>query len=101
MKELKFKHHKSGIKSLIINMPEKYMDYYTCINFARDANGRPIIDEHVFEFLLESKDLNGFKEPYLYAKATIDFDSRKYHKLEEQEKSQIVVYFIPREMLLY
>lgn len=39
MKELKFKHHKSGIKSLIVNMSEKYMDYYTCINFARDTNG--------------------------------------------------------------
>ena len=97
MKELKFKYHDSGIISLIVNMPEKYMDYYTCINFARDTNGRPIIDEHVFEFFLESKDLNGFKE--LYAKATIDFDSRKYHKLEEFEKDQIVVYFIPKEML--
>ena len=97
MKELKFKHHKSGIISLIVNMPEKYMDYYTCINFARDANGRPIIDEHVFEFFLESKDLNGFKE--LYAKATIDFDSRKYHQLEEFEKDQLVVYFIPKAML--
>lgn len=84
MKELKFKHRKSGIISLIINMPEKYMDYYTCINFARDTNGIPIIDEHVFEFFLESKDLNGFKE--LYAKADIDFDYRKYHKLEDFEK---------------
>ena len=97
MKELEFKYHDSGIISLIVNMPEKYMDYQTCINFARDTNGRPIIDEHVFEFFLESKDLNGFKE--LYAKATIDFDSRKYHKLEEFEKDQIVVYFIPKEML--
>lgn len=34
------------------------------------------------------------------ATAEIPFDVNKYHRFEEQNKDQIVVYFIPKEMLL-
>lgn len=98
MNSLKFKHLKSGIIQLIVNTPERWMGHQTHISFKRDVNGRPIPDQ---QFTIELYDPT--KDFHLVDTLDIDFDfdHRKYHRLEEADKDQIVIYFIPREMLLY
>lgn len=32
--------------------------------------------------------------------AEFDFDSKQYHRLEEQNKDQVIIYLIPKSMLL-
>ena len=97
MKELKFKHHKSGIISLIVNTPERWMEYQTLITFKRDVNDRPIPEQ---QFTIELYDPT--KDFHLVDTLSVefDFDYLKYHRFEEANKDQIVIYFIPREMLL-
>lgn len=98
MNNLKFKHLKSGIIQLVVNTPERWMGHQTHISFKRDVNGRPIPEQ---QFTIELYDPT--KEFHLVDTLTIDFDFdyKKYHRFEEVEKDQIVIYFIPREMLLY
>lgn len=98
MNNLKFKHLKSGIIQLIVNTPERWMGHQTHISFKQDVNGRPIPEQ---QFTIELYDPT--KEFHLVDTLTIDFDFdyKKYHRFEEVEKDQIVIYFIPREMLLY
>ena len=89
--------HDSGIISLIINTPERWMGHQTHISFKRDVNGRPIPEQ---QFTIELYD--PIKDFHLVDTLNVDFDfdHKKYHRLEEAEKDQIVVYFIPIEMLL-
>lgn len=99
MNNLKFKHLKSGILRLIVNTPERWMEYQTLVTFKRDNEDKPTPRQQ-FTIELLNMDLEG--EWYVTETMSIDFDfdHRKYHKLEEQEKDQIVVYFVPKEMLL-
>lgn len=97
MKELELIKHGSGIISLIVNTPERWMEYQTLITFKRDINDRPIPEQQLtIELYSPTRDF------HLVDTLTVDFDfdHKKYHRLEEAEKDQIVVYFIPREMLL-
>ena len=89
--------HDSGIISLIINTPERWMEYQTSITFKRDVVGRPIPEQ---QFTIELYDPT--KDFHLVDTLNLDFDFnyKKYHRFEEVEKDQIVIYFIPREMLL-
>lgn len=98
MNNFKFKHLKSGIIQLIVNAPERWMEYQTSITFKRDINGRPIPEQ---QFTIELYDPT--EDFHLVDTLTMDFDfdHKKYHRLEEANKDQVVVYFIPREMLLY
>lgn len=98
MNTLKFKHLQSGIIQLIVNTPERWMEYQTLITFKRDTNDRPIPEQ---QFAIELYDPT--EDFHLVDTLTVDFDFdyKKYHRLEEAEKDQIVIYFIPREMLLY
>ena len=98
MKHLKFKHLKSGIIQLVVNTPERWMGHQTHISFKRGVNGRPIPEQ---QFTIELYDPT--KDFHLVDTLNLDFDFnyKKYHRLEEAEKDQIVIYFIPREMLLY
>ena len=98
MNNLKFKHLKSGIIQLIVNTPERWMGHQTHISFKRDVNGRPIPEQC---FTIELYDPT--KDFHLVDTLNLDFDFnyKKYHRFEEVEKDQIVIYFIPREMLLY
>ena len=91
--------HDSGIISLIINTPKRWMDYWVCIDFKRDENDKPINGEYVAAVYLRDPDKE-FSTRELFVEVGIDFDYRKYHQLEEQEKDQLVIYFIPMEMLL-
>ena len=98
MNTLKFKHLKSGIIQLIVNTPERWMEYQTLITFKRDVNDRPTPKQQLtIELYSPTKDF------HLVDTLTVDFDFnyKKYHRFEEVEKDQIVIYFIPREMLLY
>ena len=98
MNNLKFKHLKSGIVQLVVNTPERWMGHQTHISFKRDVNGRPIPEQ---QFTIEL--YSPTKDYHLVDTLNIDFDFdyKKYHRLEEAEKDQIVIYFIPTEMLLY
>ena len=98
MNNLKFKHLKSGIIQLVVNTPERWMGHQTHISFKRDINGRPIPEQ---QFTIELYDPT--KDFHLVDTLTadFDFDYKKYHRFEEVEKDQIIIYFIPREMLLY
>ena len=73
------------------------MGHQTHISFKRDINGRPIPEQ---QFTIELYDPT--KDFHLVDTLNIDFDfdHKKYHRLEEANKDQIVVYFIPIEMLL-
>lgn len=97
MNNLKFKHLKSGIIQLIVNTPERWMGHQTHISFKQDINGRPIPEQ---QFTIELYDPT--KDFHLVDTLNLDFDFnyKKYHRFEEVEKDQIVIYFIPREMLL-
>ena len=94
---MKFKHLKSGIIQLIVNTPERWMGHQTHISFKQDINGRPIPEQ---QFTIELYDPT--KDFHLVDTLNLDFDFnyKKYHRFEEVEKDQIVIYFIPREMLL-
>lgn len=96
---MKFKHLKSGIVQLIINTPERWMEYQTFVTFKKDINGQPIPEQ---QFTIEISNSNYDGEFGISETLNIDFDFdyKKYHKLEEQEKDQIVVYFVPKDMLL-
>lgn len=97
MKELELIKHGSGIISLIVNTPERWMEYQTLITFKRDINDRPIPEQ---QFTIELyRPTRDFHLVYTLT-VDFDFDHKKYHRLEEAEKDQIVVYFIPKEMLL-
>lgn len=97
MKELKFKHHDSGIISLIVNTPERWMEYQTLITFKRDINDRPIPEQQfTIELYSPTRDFHLVDT----LNVDFDFDYKKYLRLEEAEKDQIVVYFIPKAMLL-
>lgn len=96
MKQLKFKHHDSGIKSVICNTDEKWIDYRVEISwYKKDVTSKQDISKNMLCFY-ESIDYEKEK----LAEAFIDFDYTKYHRFDEQRKDQIVVYFVPREMLL-
>lgn len=94
---MKFKHLKSGIIQLIVNTQERWMEYQTLITFKKDVNDRPTPEQ---QFTIELYDST--KDFHLVDTLNVnfDFDYKKYHRLEEAEKYQIVVYFIPKEMLL-
>lgn len=98
MNTLKFKHLKSGIIQLIVNTPERWMEYQTLITFKRDVNGGLTPEQ---QFTIELYDPT--KDFHLVDTLNLDFDFnyKKYHRLEEAEKDQIVIYFIPIKMLLY
>ena len=98
MNNLKFKHLKSGIIQLIVNTPERWMGHQTHISFKRDVNGRPIPEQ---QFTIELYDPT--KDFHLVDTLNVDFDFdyKKYHRLEEAEKDQVVIYFIPTDMLRY
>lgn len=94
---MKFKHLKSGIVQLIINTPERWMYYRTLVTFKRDTNGAPINEQ---QFTIELSDIDDEFGTIETLNIDFDFDYKKYHKLEEQDKDQIVIYFVPKEMLL-
>lgn len=97
---MKFKHLKSGIVRLIVNTPERWREYQALTTFKRDTNDRPIPEQ---QFTIELLNMDHDGNWYVTETMNIDFDfdHRKFHKLEQQEKDQIVIYFIPKEMLLY
>ena len=64
-----------------------------------DENDKPINGEYVVAVYLRDPDKK-FSTRELFVEVGIDFDYREYHQLEEQEKDQLVIYFIPMEMLL-
>lgn len=94
MKELKFKYHDSGIISCICNTERRWINYEVAIWFAEIPSPDMKRDLVFYE-----RDTDNFTRETI-AIAEITFDVNKYHRFEEQNKDQIVVYFIPKEMLL-
>lgn len=99
MKQLKFKHHASGIKSVICNTDEKWIDYEVEIDwYKKDAISKPDITKQVL-IVYDVHPDNPWEREQI-AGAMFDFDHTKYHRFDEQDDNQIVVYFIPIDMLL-
>lgn len=94
MKELEFIKHGSGIISCICNTERRWIDYDVGVEFAEIPS--PDMKRNLAFY--ERDTANYTREKI--AQAEIQFDVNKYHRFEEQEKSQIVVYFIPTDMLL-
>lgn len=73
---------KSGIKRVIWNTEFRWADYGVSYDpMTKNAYNLSVNFETV-------------------ARMELDFDVSAYHRLEEQEKDQVVFYFIPRHMLL-
>ena len=96
MKELKFKHHKSGIKSLIWNTDERWIDFEVSEEYNLDKVNKGIFNTHLAMFKCNREDF--VREKVAFAK--FDFDSKQYHRLEEQNKDQVIIYLVPKSMLL-
>lgn len=94
MKELKFKYHDSGIISCICNTEHRWINYDVGVEFAEIPS--PDMKKNLVFY---ERDTDNFTIETI-AIAEIPFDVNKYHRFEEQNKDQIVVYFIPKEMLL-
>ena len=94
MKKLKFKHHDSGIISCICNTEHRWIDYDVGVEFAEIPS--PDMKRNLAFY---ERDTDNYTREKV-AQAEIQFDVNKYHRFEEQNKDQIVIYFIPREMLL-
>ena len=94
MKELKFKYHDSGIISCICNTEHRWINYDVGVEFAEIPS--PDMKRNLVFY---ERDTDNFTRETI-AIAEISFDVSKYHRLEEAEKDQIVVYFIPTGMLL-
>lgn len=94
---MKFKHLKSGIVQLIVNTPERWMEYQTYISFKHSTNdGLTPEQQFTIELYSPTKDFHLVDT----LNVDFDFDHKKYHRLEEANKDQVVIYFIPTEMLL-
>lgn len=99
MKQLKFKHHNSGIKSVICNTDEKWIDHEVEIHwYKKDATSKPDITKQML-IVYNVNPYNPWEREQI-AEVMFDFDHTKYHRFDEQDDDQIVVYFIPRDMLL-
>ena len=94
MKELEFIKHGSGIISCICNTEHRWINYTVGVEFAEIPS--PDMKRNLVFY---ERDTDNFTRETI-AIAEIQFDVNKYHRLEEAEKDQIVVYFIPTEMLL-
>lgn len=94
MKELKFRHHKSGIKSLIWNTDERWIDFEVVKEY--DIVDQGIVTTSLAMFKCNREDFTREKVAF----ARFDFDDKQYHSLEEQNKDQVIVYFVPKVMLL-
>lgn len=75
-------HLESGIKRVIWNTDMRWIDY----SISYDPHSVGVYNLYDF-----------YK---LKAQIHLDFDVRGYHRLEEQNKDQIIFYFIPRNWLL-
>lgn len=96
MKELKFKHHKSGIKSLIWNTDERWIDFDVAEEYDLSKIDQGVVTTHLALFKCNREDFTREKVAF----ANFDFDSKKYHRLEEQNKDQVIIYLIPTVMIL-
>lgn len=79
------KYCKSGIINIILNMSDRWMKYdvslcnHTCIVNGWDGDGENVYETHTLD---------------------IEFDKdTMYYRIEEQEKDQIYIYFIPFNLL--
>lgn len=94
MKQLKFKYHDSGIISCICNTEERWVDYEVSIEFAEIPS-----PDMKMNLVFYERDTDNYTREKI-ACVEIPFNSNKYHRFEEQNKDQIVVYFIPVIILM-
>ena len=84
-----------GLYSLVINLESKYLDYRIQSGFKFDENNK--IDKHTIEFHFEGADDEGESRVIL---STDDMPMKNLHRLEESDGDQLLIHFIPNEMLL-
>lgn len=94
MKEIKFKYHDSGIISCTCNTEQRWIDYDIGIEFAEIPS-----TDMKRNLVFYERDTDNYTREKI-AWAEISFNSNQYHRFEEQNKDQIIVYFVPVKMLL-
>ena len=97
MNKLKFETNSFGIKRCIINTSGRWVDYSVYESFGNlpDETSKVLrVDtteddtEWLDKFVPESFIMD------------LDFETKEYYRMVEQEKDQIIVYYIPTPMLL-
>lgn len=96
MNKLKFKTNSFGIKQCIINTSGRWVDYSVYESFGNlpDTNSTKVLRVDIIE---NAYPLDNFvSESFIM---DLDFETKEYFRMVEQEKDQIVVYYFPIPML--
>lgn len=102
MNKINYVYYDSGIIAAIINTKNKWIDYSVSIDWTKNDEGTPLYkSEHMSLVVSETIwDDNGDYSYNVIATDIIPFNHREYHRVDEQDDDQIVVYFIPRSMII-
>ena len=99
MNKLKFETNSFGIKRCIINTNSKWCDYsiYESFDNLPDTNSTKVLSVYT----RKSDDLCGDNDfvPESFI-VDLDFETKEFYSMVEQEKDQIIVYYFPIKMML-
>ena len=96
MNKLKFETNSFGIKRCIINTSGRWVDYFVYESFDNlpDKTSK-VLRVDITEDDSEWLD-NFVPESFI---VDLDFETKEYFRMVEQEKDQIIVYYFPTPML--
>ena len=96
MNKLKFETNSFGIKRCIINTNSKWCDYsiYESFDNLPDKTSKVLMVDTTED---DPEWLDNFvPESFI---VDLDFETKEYYRMVEQEKDQIIVYYFPIKML--
>ena len=96
MNKLKFETNSFGIKRCIINTNSRWVDYsiYESFDNLPDTNSTKVLRIDIIDCAYP---LDNFVSKSFIM--DLDFETKEYYRMVEQEKDQIVVYYFPIKML--
>lgn len=99
MNKLKFETNSFGIKRCIINTSGRWVDYSVYESFGNlpDTNSTKVLRVDTKEDDPEWLD-NFVPESFIM---DLDFETKEYFRMVEQEKDQIIVYYFPIKMMFF
>lgn len=88
---LKFETNEFGIKRCIVNTQNRWCEYRLISD---------LFDKHL---IIETFDENRWKIEEVHETFTIslDFDTKNYYRMVEQEKDQITIFYFPIAMMFF
>ena len=98
MNKLKFETNSFGIKRCIINTSGRWVDYsvYESFDNLPDTTSTKVLRVDIIE---NAYPLDNFvSESFIM---DLDFETKEYYRMVEQEKDQIVVYYFPIKMMFF